>query len=230
MSMTAAARGNGMEGATREARILIVDDHPIVREGYTMLISRQPDMEVCGEAEDAPEAVQAVRELSPDLIVIDITLKTGSGIELCKQLAAMRPDMKLLVVSAHEEAFYAERALRAGAKGFVNKEEATGRLIEGIRAVLAGKVFLSQPMTHRVLARTVGGEDVALSAVELLSDRELEVYEYIGRGHTTQQIALKLHLSPKTVESYRENLKKKLNIKNGNELVRSAVQWVLENR
>lgn len=218
------------EQATATTRVLIVDDHPIVRAGYSLLINRQPDLSICGEAESAGEALRLAREENPDLAIIDLTLKSGNGLELCKQLAHMNSDLKMLVISAHDEQLYADRALRCGARGFINKEEATTSLINAIRTVLGGKVWLSPQMTDRLLARVGNGGSPTASPIESLSDRELEVFELIGQGQTTHQIAARLHLSPKTVESYRENLKKKLNLRNSTELTQHAVQWVLENK
>ena len=218
------------EQGTATTRILIVDDHPIVRAGYSLLITRQPDLAICGEAETAGEALRLAREEEPDLAIIDLTLKGGSGLELCKQLAHAAPELRMLVISAHDEQLYADRALRCGARGFINKEEATTKLIEAIRTVLAGKVWLSSQMTDRLLARVGSGGSPSASPIESLSDRELEVFELIGQGHTTHEIAARLHLSPKTVESYRENLKRKLNLRNSTELTQHAVQWVLESR
>lgn len=218
------------EQATGTTRILIVDDHPIVRAGYSMLITRQPDLSICGEAETAGEALRLAREEQPHLIIVDLTLKGGNGLELCKQLAHMNPDIRMLVISAHDEQLYADRALRCGARGFINKEEATTKLIDAIRAVLAGKVWLSPRMTDKLLARVGNGGTPESCPIESLSDRELEVFELVGHGQTTHQIAARLHLSPKTVESYRENLKRKLSLRNSTELTQHAVQWVLEGK
>jgi DNA-binding NarL/FixJ family response regulator len=210
-------------------RILIVDDHPIVRQGMRLLIDAQPDLSVCGEAEGLSQAMQLYRETKPDLLVVDISLENGNGIELIKELIAQNDRQKILVCSMHDETLFAERALRAGAKGYVNKEEATDQLIEAIHRVASGRVYLSSRMTDRMLCRQVGGNDEEpKSAIETLSDRELEVFEQIGHGITTRQIAEKLHLSPKTVETYRENIKHKLNLSNAAELTQHAVQWVLE--
>lgn len=218
------------ETASSTVRVLIVDDHPIVRAGYALLIARQPDLTVCGETGTADEALRLVREQQPELVMIDLTLASGNGLELCKQLAHMRPELKMLVISAHDEQLYADRALRSGARGFINKDEPTSKLVEAIRTVLSGKVWLSQPMTERLLARVGQGDSPASSPVESLSDRELEVFEMIGNGLTTHQAAARLHLSPKTVESYRESLKRKLDLRNSTELTRHAVRWVLENK
>jgi DNA-binding NarL/FixJ family response regulator len=210
-------------------RILIVDDHPIVRQGLRLLIDAQPDLTVCGEAQGLSQAMQLYRDAKPDLLVVDISLENGNGIELIKELIAQNDRQRVLVCSMHDETLFAERCLRAGAKGYVNKEEATEQLVEAIRRVASGRVYLSARMTDRMLCRQVGsGEESPRSAIESLSDRELEVFEQIGHGVTTRQIAEKLHLSPKTVETYRENIKHKLNLSNASELTQHAVQWVLE--
>lgn len=211
-------------------RILVVDDHPVVRQGLTLLIDREADLEVCGEADGLAEAIRAYRDLSPDLTIADLTLKNGSGIELIKELVALDERVMILVVSMHDETLFAERALRAGAKGYIRKEETTEKMADAIRAVLAGRVYLSDQMTDRMLTRSIGNhkEELEESPITTLSDRELEVFEQIGRGVSTKQIADKLHLSPKTVETYRENIKSKLNLKNATELTQHAVQWVLE--
>jgi DNA-binding NarL/FixJ family response regulator len=210
-------------------RIMIVDDHPIVRQGLALLINREPDLKVCGEAEGLSQAMKRLHECDPDVVIADISLENGSGLELIKELQSIRPAVKILVCSMHDEALYAERALRAGARGYINKEEATERMIAALRRVIDGHVYLSTAMTDRMLSRSIGGEEPDKSAIETLSDRELEVFEQIGHGVTTRQIAEKLHLSPKTVETYRENIKAKLNLANATELTQHAVQWVLEN-
>lgn len=215
---------------TRTTRVLIVDDHPIVRRGLAELISDEPDLEICGEAADSTEALRLIDSARPDLIVIDISLQNGNGIELIKQIKARDQGIKMLVSSMHDESLFAERALRAGALGYVNKAEAAENIVEAIRVVLSGKVYVSSRLADRMLHRLVGGdENLERSAIDSLSDRELEVFEFIGKGQTTRQIAMKLHLSPKTVESHRENIKRKLNLANATELTRYAVEWVLEN-
>jgi DNA-binding NarL/FixJ family response regulator len=211
-------------------QVLIVDDHPIVREGYAKLIARRPDLEVCGEAADAGELFALVEQTRPDLIIIDISLRNGNGVDLCKQIKERYPEIKMLVISAHDESAYAERVLRAGAMGYVNKGQPAAQLIEAIRRVLSGKLFLSPEMTERMLSRQIGSDrNLLQSPIETLTDREIQVFELIGQGLTTRQVASKLDLSQKTIESYRENLKRKLQLKNGTELNRLAVQWVLEN-
>ena len=215
--------------AREVVRVLIVDDHPIVREGYARLISAEPDLEVCGEASDATEAMQLLAASSPDVAIVDISLRSGTGIELCKQIRDTDTHTRVLICSVHDESLYADRALRAGAMGYVNKEQPAAEVLAAIRRVASGRIALSQQMTERLLSRAVGADQPPdQSPIERLSDRELEVFELIGQGLTTHQIANKLHLSPKTVESYRENLKKKLELKSGTELTRHAVQWVLE--
>jgi DNA-binding NarL/FixJ family response regulator len=212
------------------ARILIVDDHPIVRRGLAQLIGDEPDLEVCGEAGDVPEALRLVNETQPDLVLIDISLRDGNGIELIKQLKSRDEGLRMLVSSMHDESLFAERCLRAGAKGYISKEEAAEKVVGAIRTVLQGKIYLSAYLADNLLHRMIGGEDsLEHSPIDSLSDRELEVFGLIGQGLTTRKIAEKLHLSPKTVETYRENIKSKLNLKNAAELNRHAVQWALEN-
>lgn len=215
---------------SRATRVMIVDDHPIVREGYKRLIEGEEGLEVCGEAEDMPQAIRIIHDIRPDLCIVDMTLKNGSGLELIKEVKAMYPEIRMLVASMHDETLFAERALRAGAMGYVNKQEATKQLAKAINQVMHDKIFLSEAMTDRMLCRSVGSDNYSdKSPIETLSDRELEVFELIGQGETTRNIAEKLHLSPKTVETYRENIKDKLNLENATELTRHAVQWVLEN-
>lgn len=212
------------------ARIMIVDDHPMIRHGLAQLLSEQEDWEVCCEADNPADAIRAFDTQQPDLVIIDISLKNGNGIELIKELKSLNSEAKMLVSSMHDESLFAERALRAGAMGYINKQEASDRMVEACRQVLGGRVYLSPRMSDRMLHRMIRpGEDVNHSPVDSLSDRELEVFELIGRGKTTRQIAAKLNLSPKTVETYRENIKTKLDLSNGTELTCHAVQWVLEN-
>ena len=215
----------------KKARILIVDDHPLVRRGLTELFNGEDDLEVCGEAAGATDAIEAVKKLKPDLLIIDISLEDTNGIELIKRLRAQNVESKMLVSSMHDESLYAERALRAGAQGFVNKEVATENVLEAVRKVLTGAVYLSNEMTGNLLQRVVDGTDGAdRSSIETLSDRELEVFERIGDGLTTREIAEKLDLSVKTIETHREHIKIKLRLRNSVELTRRAVQWVLEKK
>ncbi|HWL10437.1 MAG TPA: response regulator transcription factor [Planctomicrobium sp.] len=215
--------------SSRPKSILIVDDHPLVRKGMATLISFEQDLTVVGETGEMAEAVRLTETLSPDLMVIDISLKTGNGLELVKQISAQHPEVKMLVCSMHDESLFAERCLRAGAGGYLNKEAASDQVINAIRTIFNGKTFVSPQLAERLLNRIVSGGSGELSPIETLTDRELEVFGLIGQGLTTRQIAERLHLSYKTIESYRENLKAKLSLKNAAELNRHAVQWVLEN-
>ena len=224
---------NSTNSATLEeqtVKILIVDDHPLVRQGLDMLISQHSGWSVSGHAGSTAEALQQLVADKPDLVLVDVSLQDGSGLELIKEVRARDPEIRMLVLSNHDESVYAERALRAGASGYVNKLEAGEKLLQAIEEVLKGKIALSRRMTERMVARAVGGTGEIRTAqpVEALSDRELEVFELIGRGLTTRQIASKLFLSPKTVETYRESIKTKLDLANSTQLVRTAVRWVLE--
>ena len=213
----------------RSRRVLIVDDHPIVRHGMGQLLEDEPDLNVCAEAANAGEAVRAVEEFHPDMAIIDIQLDGMDGLNLLKDLKARWPELHVLIVSVHDETLYAERALRAGALGYLNKQTATDFLVEACRRVLAGEIYLSEQMSNRLLHSVVGGKtDLEESPIDRLSDRELEVYRLLGEGLGTRQIADKLALSMKTIETYRENIKEKLNLADSNQLVRHAVQWVLE--
>jgi DNA-binding NarL/FixJ family response regulator len=214
----------------RMARILVVDDHPVVREGLAMRISGQPDMELCGEAADVADALRIVAEKKPDVAVIDIALKSGNGIDLIKRIRAHDDSVRTLVWSMYDESFYAERALRAGAMGYLNKGDATDKIIEAIRRVLEGKIFLSDPLADQILNRSLGrvGSTTEGSPIASLSDRELEVFRLIGQGLETQQVAEKMRVSPKTVETYRARIKEKLQLNSASALVRRAVQWVIE--
>lgn len=215
----------------KRARIVIVDDHPAVREALASRIGRQPDLEVCGEAADMSEALRLVADTQPDLAVIDISLKTGSGIELIKRIKDRNDSVRMLVWSMHSESLYAERALRAGALGYINKDQATDKIVEAIRRVLEGKVFLSDAMAEKMLHRAVGGgrKEVTRSPLDVLADRELEVFRLIGQAVKTAEIAERLHLSVKTVETYRDRIRQKLDLSHGTELAHYATQWVLEN-
>lgn len=210
-------------------KILIVDDHPVVREGLAMRIALQPDLEVCGEAEDVPSALAQLASTQPDLAIIDISLKKGNGIDLIGSIKERHPSTRILVWSMYKENLYAERALRAGAQGYLHKGRATSQLLDAIRAVLAGKVYVSEELANDLLQRVVAGHPVQRSPVDLLSNRELEAFELIGQGQTTEKIAALMSVSPKTVETYRARIKEKLGLNNVTELVQRATQWVLEN-
>jgi DNA-binding NarL/FixJ family response regulator len=204
-----------------------VDDHPIVRQGLAQLINQENDLEVCGQAEDAHEAMQAIRELSPDMVIVDIGLKDTSGMELIKDLKVQHPSLPVLTLSMYDEAVYGERALRAGARGYVMKQEATEKVVTAIRRVLAGEVYVSSGMAAKMVSKFVGGGSrTAGSPADCLSDRELEVFRMIGEGFSTREMAEKLHLSVKTVETYRAHIKDKLGLQDANELLRSAIRWV----
>jgi DNA-binding NarL/FixJ family response regulator len=208
-------------------RIFLVDDHPVTREGVRVLIDQEPDLVVCGQADSAPAALQLIQRLKPDLAVVDITLKTTSGIELMKNVKALLPDLPVLIMSMHDESLYAERALRAGAKGYVMKHEASDRILVAIRSVLAGDLYLSDKMKEKMLHRLVRSrKNEVVFTIDTLSDREMEVFQLIGNGFGTRQIADKLNLSVKTIDSYREHLKLKLRLDKGSDLVRHAIQWV----
>ena len=210
-----------------KTKVLLIDDHPILRRGLAQLINQEPDMVVCGEVEEAPKAFTAVSTLTPDVAVIDISLKSGNGIELTKNIKARYPDLPILVLSMHDESLYAERALRAGSLGYIMKEEAIEQVLVAIRRVMTGEIFLSDKMKAKMLQKLANGRTkIASSPIEHLTDRELEVFRLIGEGHSTRQIAEELHLSVRTVEAYREYIKDKLNLKNSTELVQHAFHWV----
>ncbi len=213
-------------------RIVIVDDHPIVRQGFVQLINQQPDLTVIGEAEDAPEALGLILETTPDISLVDLSLKNSSGLELIKDLCRRIPDMPILVVSLHDEDVYAERVLRAGAKGFIMKAEATENVMTAIRQVLGGGIYLSQRMRTKLLEKLTTGVSYQDSGtpVEQLSDREFEVFQLIGKGMKTSAIADTLNLSIKTIETYRSHLKIKLNLKDSTALMQTAVEWTLKNK
>ena len=212
-----------------KVRVLIVDDHPAVREALATRISRQPDLEVCGEAGDVREALTMIDDLRPDLAVIDISLKLDSGIELIKRIKDRHDGIRILVWSMHNELHYAERALRAGALGYINKDQATDRIIEAIRRVLDGKVYLSDELAEKMLHRSVGDRnELARLPIDSLADRELEVFRLIGHGVKTAEIANRMHLSIKTIETYRDRIRQKLGLKDGTELAYFATMWTLQ--
>jgi DNA-binding NarL/FixJ family response regulator len=215
------------ETENRKAKVFLVDDHPLVREHLTALLQREADLEVCGEAGDAPTALALISRQSPDLVILDISLKQSNGLELIKDLKQMWPELPVLVLSMHDEMLYAERSLRAGALGYITKEEATVSVLSAVRKVLGGQVYLSERMAERMMKRMVNGaKDELGSPLEVLTDRELEVFQMLGRGLGTRQIAEELRLGIKTVESYRARIKEKLQLKDGNQLLQHAIQWV----
>ncbi len=208
-------------------RVLIVDDHPIVRRGLISLLDEEPDIEVCGEAEDVEDALEMIEATGPELVIVDISLKTGSGMRLLGEIKARFPRIKALVWSMYDEKLYAERAIRAGALGYVNKRESIDHVVDAVNRVLEGEVYLSEAMTRCLVERVTVGQDLETDPLRRLSNRELEIFEMIGRGHMTQEIAQRLRLSPKTVEAHRERIKLKLGLKNAAELNQRAVQWCL---
>ncbi len=209
-------------------KVLLVDDHPLVRRGVADVIAHESDLEICGEAADVAEAMQALARVRPDVVVIDLSLRSGHGIDLIEKIKVHDPRIKTLVSSMHDETLFAERVLQAGAMGYITKQEPPEALVRAIRQVLRGELYLSPRMTSRILHRVTGSAPQQESPIESLSNREIEVYEMIGQGLTIQQIAVRLHLSPKTIETHREKIKQKLNLKSSTELNRRAVQWVLE--
>jgi DNA-binding NarL/FixJ family response regulator len=209
------------------ARVLVVDDHELVRVGVTQLIRRQPTWEVVGEADDATSAMQLARETNPNLALIDLRLNTGDGLDLIKQLKTSLPEVRSLVSSMQDERLYAERALRAGARGYISKQEPVQELLIAIRQVLDGKIYLSPTMTEVMLSRTAAGFKTEQPSIELLSDRELEIFEWLGRGKSIKEIASQLHLSPKTIEYHRQRIKEKLQVSSSSALLRHATMHVL---
>lgn len=215
----------------KQARVLIVDDHPAVREALAIRIGRQRDLVVCGEAADTNEALRLVADTQPDVAVIDISLKTGNGLDLIKRIKDRNNRVAILVWSMHSEQLYAERALRGGALGYINKDQATDQIVEAIRRVLQGKVWLSEAVSERLLHRAVGAgqQELTRTPVEVLANRELEVFLLIGQGMKTADIAERMHLSVKTVETYRDRIRQKLDLTDSTELAHFATQWTLEN-
>ena len=212
-------------------KILVVDDHPIVRRGFALLINQEPDMEVCGEAETPEEALQIIEQSHPDLAIVDITLKGGTnGLELLKELTQRYPKLPALVVSMHDEQVYAERVLRSGAKGYIMKQEVDSAMVGAVRSVLNGGIYLSQEMNRQLLTgessrRSPSSETM----IDKLSDREFEVFRLLGQGLGTRRIAETLDVSIKTVETFRSRIKEKLNLEDGNQLVQVAVGWAVRN-
>ncbi len=210
----------------QQSRILLVDDHVIVREGFAEIINSKPDLQVCGHASSASRALEAVSRLKPDLVVVDLSLQGGSGLELIKQIKTLHSHLPMLVLSMHDETIYAERCLRAGALGYVMKQEEAETVMRAVRSVLRGEVHVSEAirgrMLHTLVGRQLAGDKTGMSR---LSDREIDVFQLIGEGLTTRQIAEKLHLSLSTVETHRAHIKQKLNLRNASELMRAAVEW-----
>lgn len=208
-------------------RIFLVDDHPLMRKGLALTLQAEPDFEVVGQADSAEHALEVIDDVAPDLAIVDVSLPGMNGLELVKHLIARDESLLILVVSRHDEGLYAERAVRAGAKGYVSKLEADDQIVHAVRHVLRGGIYMSEDLKDKLLfGAAVGRKDAMQSPMEVLSDRELEVFEMTGRGLPTRDIAERLHLSVKTVESYRARIKTKLNLESGTELMQHAVRWV----
>jgi DNA-binding NarL/FixJ family response regulator len=207
------------------AKVLIVDDHPMIRQGLRTLISRQHDLTVCGEAKTAAQALDGVTNLQPDLVLADISLPGRSGVEFIKDIRALRPGLLILVISMYDESLYAERVLRAGGRGYIMKQESGPKILYAIRQVLAGRIYLSRKMSARILEK-VAGKNTKASAIERLTDREFEIFQLIGRGKSTAQIAKEVHLSTKTIEAHRAHVKEKLELKTMPELIAFASRWL----
>lgn len=216
---------------SNQRRIFVVDDHPIVRQGLALLINREPDLMVCGEAEEAHSAMNGIASLNPDIIILDISLNGPDGLDVLKSIRARYPDLPVLILSMHDEVIYAERALRAGANGYIMKQQATEAVLVAVRRILNGEIHVSERIAGKLLRQYVkGSAPTRESSVADLTDRELEVFRLIGEGHSTKKIADELHLSVKTVESYQSHLKEKLSLRSGRELVQHAIQWSLQQK
>jgi DNA-binding NarL/FixJ family response regulator len=213
---------------TERLGIAIVDDHPLVREGLAARISAQPDMEVCGEADDIESAMELIVAKRPALVIVDIALRDDHGIDLIKRIVAAGINTRMLVVSAYDESLFAERALRAGALGYINKQELQGKVVEALRTVLRGERYLSSAMAQRLIAQAIGSK-AARGGTEALTDRELQIFQLVGRGKSTREIANELSVSVHTIDSHREHIRAKLDLRSGTELIQRAVQWHIEN-
>jgi len=208
-----------------KAKVLIVDDHAIVRQGLAELINDQPDLMTCGEAESPPQALKVLSEVKPDVAIVDVTLASGDGIELCRQIHEQWPSVGILVLSMHDESLYAERVLRAGARGYIMKQAPQDAVMTAIRRVLKGETYLSDAMASKLLRSFSGSRSTAdVPPLERLSDRELQIFRMIGQGRSVKDIADELFLSPKTVETHKEHIKQKLNLQSSNDLLRYAIE------
>jgi DNA-binding NarL/FixJ family response regulator len=212
--------------APAKKRILVVDDHPIVRQGLALLINREADLLVCGEAEDAMGAMHVLASAKPDVLIVDLSLSGPDGLDLLKNIRTTHPSLPVLILSMHDELIYAERALRAGANGYIMKQVATEKVLVAVRRILAGEIYVSDRIANRMLRHYITGSGTTRrSSIAELSDRELEVFRLIGEGHGTRQIAEELHISIKTVESYQAHIKDKLSLRSSRELMQHAIQW-----
>jgi len=220
-----------VQSRTTKTKVLLVDDHPIVRQGLARLIAQEPDLEVCGEAADESSAWTQVSAQEPGVVLVDLSLKSGNGLALIKRIRSGYSEMPILVISMHDEVFYVERALRAGANGYLTKEEAGDNVLVAIRKLLAGEIYLSDRLSPTILKRLLTGTGKAdESPISRLSDRELEVFQLIGQGLAAQEIAERLHLSFKTIETYQAHIKEKLGLRDIRKLVQYAVRWAMENK
>jgi len=210
------------------AKVLLVDDHPIVRQGLALMIEREPDLTICGEAEEARTALQLIEFLKPAILILDLSLNGPSGIEIIRFIRQTDAGLRILVLSMYDDLAYAERALKAGANGYIMKQEATEKVLVAVRRILGGEVYVSDRVANKMLKRFAGAESVRLkSPLDGLTDREMEVFRLIGEGHGTREISDQLHLSVKTVETYQSHIKEKLGLKNARELTHNAIQWVV---
>jgi DNA-binding NarL/FixJ family response regulator len=217
--------------SSRKKTVFVVDDHPIVRQGLTLLIQQESDLAVCGEAEEMHSALPAILAAGPDILIVDISLNGPDGLELLKNIRIRCPRLPVLILSMHDESVYAERALRAGANGYIMKQEATEKVLVALRRILSGEIYVSARIANNMLQHYVhGASPTGHSLLAGLTDRELEVFRLIGEGHGTRQIAEFLHLSVKTVESYQAHIKEKLSLRSARELVQHAVQWNVSER
>ncbi len=230
MTANASAAVTAKDAVPSKRKVFIVDDHPIVREGLAQMINREPDLAVCGDAQEMHAALQAIEVHKPHILIVDISLNGPDGLDLLKNIRSKDPSLPVLILSMHDESIYAERALRAGANGYIMKQEATERVLIALRRILNREIYVSDRVANKMLRRFVaGGQSGAVkrSPLDALSDRELEVLHLIGEGHGTRQIAQELHLSVKTVESYQSHLKEKLSLSNSRELMQYAIQAAL---
>ncbi len=220
------------ENAVRDGKkaVFVVDDHPLLRQGLALLINQQQDLEVCGEAEEAQAAMHAIAQRLPDIMIVDISLSGPDGLDLLKSIRLSYPHLPVLILSMHDEAIYAERALRARANGYIMKQEATEKVLVAVRRILNGDIYLSDRMANKMLQQYIGGASAIQSRISALSDRELEVFRLIGEGRRTREIADELHLSIKTVETYQAHIKEKLSLRSGRELIQHAIQWKINEK
>ena len=216
----------------KKNRILIVDDHPIVVTGLTQLLQSQADIEVSGQVSSAQGAIDFLKTQIPEMMIVDISLENSNGIELIKNILSLQPQINILVLSMHDETIYAERSIKAGAKGYIMKHKVGDELLKAIYKVLNGKTYLSEEMSEKIISSSIKGKkkDMENNIIHILSDRELEVFELIGNGLTTQEISDKLFLGTKTIETYKTKIKQKLNLKNATQLTKYAVEWIILNK